>query len=194
MTLSDRLRSSPLRLPHRPGGGVRSTRRGRARRTPGVVFRNASLGGLISKSTPFFADFVCGSINARNRYMNRYMNRYRVIGQAFSCPTRFSVSSPRPSHLHDLFVQVDAGVCTGTLPNAKRHRAQVEEAIQATLRADQEASAPLAACPSVPSTPVRISPPPRHFGVTFGITRSIPTTQPDHLSGAQGFEPVRRAP
>ena len=96
--------------------------------------------------------------------MNRYMNRYRVIGQAFSCPTRFSVSSPRPSHLHDLFVQVDAGVCTGTLPNAKRHRAQVEEAIQATLRADQEASAPLAACPSVPSTPVRISPPPGTLG------------------------------
>jgi hypothetical protein len=165
MTLSDRLRSSPFRvrfgydLAYRAG----VDEAGDARVGPGGVFRNASLGGLISKSTPFFADFVCGSINARNRYMNRYMNRYRVIGQAFSCP-RFSVSSPRPSHLHDLFVQVDAGVCTGTLPNAKRHRAQVEEAIQATLRADQEASAPLAACPSVPSTPVRISPPPGTLG------------------------------
>ena len=58
-------------------------------RTPGVVFRNASLGGLISKSTPFFAEFVCGSINARSRYMNRY----RVLGRhfhvpAFRCPPR----------------------------------------------------------------------------------------------------------
>ena len=145
---------------HRPGGGVRSKAGTRAsdpgRRVPKRVPRRINL----QKYAVPFADFVCGSINARNRYMNRY----RVIGQAFSCPTRFSVSSPRPSHLHDLFVQVDAGVCTGTLPNAKRHRAQVEEAIQATLRADQEASAPLAACPSVPSTPVRISPPPALWG------------------------------
>ena len=89
MTLSDRLRSSPFRVRfgyrmHRAG-----VEGGDARVGPGGVFRNASLGGLISKSTPFFAEFVCGSINARSRYMNRY----RVLGRhfhvpAFRCPPR----------------------------------------------------------------------------------------------------------
>ena len=181
MTLSDRLRSSPFgyRIPGRRRRRGRAS--DRAGRVPKRVPRRINL-QKYARSLPIsFAGRLTHAI-ATAYWAGIFMSPLFGV-----LPT-----SPRPSHLHDLFVQVDAGVCTGTLPNAKRHRAQVEEAIQATLRADQEASAPLAACPSVPSTPVRTFPPhapPRHFGVTFGITRSVPTG-PDHLSGARrGLSP-----
>ena len=153
MTLSDRLRSSPFgyRIPGRRRRRGRAS--DRAGRVPKRVPRRINL-QKYARSLPIsFAGRLTHAI-ATAYWAGIFMSPLFGV-----LPT-----SPRPSHLHDLFVQVDAGVCTGTLPNAKRHRAQVEEAIQATLRADQEASAPLAACPSVPSTPVRISPPPALWG------------------------------
>ena len=104
MTLSDRLRSSPFgyRIPGRRRRRGRAS--DRAGRVPKRVPRRINL-QKYARSLPIsFAGRLTHAI-ATAYWAGIFMSPLFGV-----LPT-----SPRPSHLHDLFVQVDAGVCTGTL-------------------------------------------------------------------------------